>query len=194
VRSDQPARVTGRLTTDSGDGIGAAKVCALTQVTLAGEPYKVADTAKTHSDGSYTLRLPPGASRKVFIDRPFGDQVLMRAGLETQASVRPSFTVTPTGKAEIKDGDRLRFRGHLPGPGCDGRIVKVQAKIGKRRWQVFRGVRTNENCVYTTRYKLRATSSSTRYQFRVRVPEQGDYPFLGGSSTVRARTAGPARD
>jgi hypothetical protein len=194
LRSTDRPVVVGTLTSDSGDGIGGSKVCALTRVALPGQPYEVADVAKTRADGSYRLRLPAGASRKVFVDRVFEGEVLMRDGLRTEASVRPSFRIKPGGEAEIETGGRLRFRGKLPGPGCEARVVKVQAKIGKRRWQVFRGIRSDDDCVFKTRFKLRATSERTRYLFRVRVPEQADYPYLAGSSTVRARVAGPGGD
>ena len=193
LRSDDRPVVVGALTTGSGDGIAGSKVCALTRVALPGQPYEVADVAKTRADGTYRLRLPAGASRNVFVDRAFEGEVLMRDGLQTQASVRPSFEVKPGGKGEVENGRRLRFRGKLPGPGCEARVIKVQAKIGKRRWQVFRGIRTNDHCVFKTRFKLRATKQRTRYLFRVRIPEQADYPYLAGASTVRAVVAGPAK-
>lgn len=193
LRSDQRPQLKGTLTSDTGDGIGGAKICALTRVKLAGEPYKVADTATTSANGRYKLRLPAGASREVYVDRVFGDAVLARAGLSTEASVRPSLEVSPPKKqGRLKQGQRLRFSGKLPGPGCAGRVVKVQAKVGKQRWQVFRSVRSSGKCRYRTRFKLRATSQATRYLFRIRVPQQSDYPYLAGASTVRVREAGPS--
>ena len=191
VRSDQRARLRGRLTSDSEGGIGGAKVCALTRVDRAGERYVVAKTTTTGNRGGYSLRLPPGASRKVYVHRVFGDDVLARHGLSIKARVRPSFEVAPKKKrGRVGQGERLRFRGKLPGPSCGSRVVKVQAKVGKRRWQVFRSVRTRPNCRYATRFKLRATSEPTRYLFRVRVPEQARYPYEAGASTVRVRKAG----
>jgi hypothetical protein len=192
VRSDQRPRLKGKLTADSQDGIAGATVCALTRVQHAGEPYVVARTATTGGGGGYSLRLPPGASRKVYLHRVFGDDVLARHGLSIEARVRPSFEVAPK-KGRLGQGERLRFSGKLPGPSCASRIVKVQAKVGKYRWQVFRSVRTRHNCRYATRYKLRATSEPTRYLFRVRVPEQAGYPYETGASTVRVRKAGSGK-
>jgi hypothetical protein len=191
VRSDQRARLRGRLTSDSGDGIGGAKICALTHVDLDDGPYEVADTATTRADGSFSLRLPPGPTREVFVHRVSGDQVLARHGLRVEAKVRPSLEILPDRKdGRVGRGGRLRFKGALPGPGCAGRSVKVQAKVGKRRWQVFRAVRTNSHCRYRTRFKLRETTSPTRYVFRARVPGQPGYPYKPGVSTVRVRMAG----
>jgi len=191
VRSDRRVAVEGVLTSDSGDGIRGARVCALTRVLAPGEPYRVADVAKTRGDGTYRLRLPAGASREVFVDRALEGAVLMRAGLRTKAKVRPSFQIKSGGNSRTRGGGRIRFRGKLPGPGCDGRIVKVQAKVGKRHWQVFRGIRTSDECVYRTGFKLSSTSRRTRYQFRVRIPEQRDYPYAAGSSPVRGVVVAP---
>jgi hypothetical protein len=191
VRSDQRARVRGTLTSDSGDGIGGATVCALTQVALDGGAYEVADTDTTRADGRYSLRLPPGPSRDVFVHRAFEDQVLARHGLKLASKVRPTFQISPTRNGgPVGRGGRLRFKGALPGPKCASRSVKVQAKVGKRRWQVFRSVRTNARCRYRTRFKLRETTTPTRFVFRARVPGQPGYPYKAGVSTVRARTAG----
>ena len=57
----------------------------------------------------------------------------------------------------VRNHDRLHFSGALPGPACFDRVVKVQARLGKRRWQVFRTDRADEGCRFTARYKLRAT-------------------------------------
>ncbi len=193
VHSNERARVVGKLRSDSGDGIADAKVCALTRVQMPGAPFEVADTAKTRSDGRYVLRLPAGASREVVVDRAFGNEVLSRPGLAVRSSVKPTFEVKPRKQGRIGANQRLRFSGRLPGPACDGRIVKIQAKVSKRAWQVFRTVRTNDKCAYRARYKLRSTSSRTRYLFRAQVPEQRDYPYTAGASTVRARVAGSNR-
>lgn len=196
VTSNQRPRLKGRLTTggpysEGGSaGVGGATICAITRVQLGGEPYVVAKTATTRDNGKYRMRLPAGANRNVYVHRVFGEEILARHGLRILSKVKPTFEIKPRGD-RITEGQRLRFKGELPGPGCDSRVVKVQAKIGKRRWQVFRGVRTNDDCRYRTRFKLRATNRPTRFLFRVRVPEQNQYPYEAGVSTVRVREAGP---
>jgi hypothetical protein len=60
--------------------------------------------------------------------------------------------------------------------------VKVQAKLGKKRWQVFRTDRTDEECRFAARYKLRATENARRYRFRALVPQAEGYPYLRGAS------------
>ena len=192
LSSKRAPRLHGKLTTGSGVAVGGATICALTRVQLAGEPYVVAATAGTEADGKYRMLLPARASRDVFVHRMFNNEGLEYGGLSIDSKVRPSLEIKPkTKRGPVESGNRLRFRGKLPGPGCSGRVVKVQAGVGKRRWQVFRSVRTNDHCTYRTRYKLRATSRPTKYVFRVRVPEQASYPYEAGASPVRIRRAGP---
>lgn len=182
VASDRSAVIRGVVT---GAGAGAT-VCALTQVLADGEPIVVGATATTAADGSYALELPPGASREVFVHYVAGDQVLARHGLVLHSVVRPRLVVKPD--HAVRDHDRLYFSGLLPEPACFDRLVKVQARIGKARWQVFRTDRADEDCRFSARYKLHATSNARRYRFRVLVPQQAGYPFeRGNSRTVRVK-------
>lgn len=182
VRSDQRAAVRGRV---SGAGAGAT-VCALTRVPVAGEAVVVGASTTTAADGSYAIELPPGAGREVFVHYIVGDEVLSRHGLTLKSSVRPALAVKP--RRAVRTHDRLYFTGTLPGPACLDRIVKVQARLGKRRWQVFRTDRADESCAYSARYKLRDTRRARKYRFRVLVPQQTGYPFERGySATARVK-------
>ena len=112
--------------------------------------------------------------------------MVARHGLGLRSIVRPTLAVKPDRR--VRNGDRLRFSGTLPGPACVDRVVKVQARLGKRRWQVFRTDRTDGACGFTARYKLRATRGARRYRFRALVPQQAGYPFeRGHSRTVKVR-------
>ena len=111
-----------------------------------------------------------------------GDSVIARHGLELRSVVRPSLGVSP--RAGLKIGDRLRFAGALPQPACTERLVKIQARLGKRRWQAFRTDRTGRDCKFAARYRLRGTRDARRYRFRALVPQQAGYPFERGRSQV----------
>ncbi len=180
--SDRPATVRGRV---AGAGAGAA-VCALTRVLIEGQPVVVGATALTRADGSYELELPPGPSREVYVHHVVGDRVIARHGLVLRSSARPSLRVQPN--HGVRNHDRLHFSGTLPGPACFDRVVKVQARLGKRRWQVFRTDRADESCRFTARYKLRATRHARRYRFRALVPQAAGYPYeRGHSRTVKVK-------
>lgn len=178
VRSDRPVVIRGRL---RGVGPGAT-VCALTRTRAVGEPIAVATTAATDADGDYAIRLPPGPGRAVFIHYADGDRVVAVHDLTRRSIVRPSVRVRPN--HGVRRGDRLHFSGRLPGPACSERVVKVQARIGRRRWQVFRTDRADERCAFRARYKLHATRNARRYRFRALVPEQDGYPYERGHSPI----------
>jgi hypothetical protein len=92
----------------------------------------------------------------------------------------------------VREHDRLHFRGRLPGPTCADRVLKVQAKIGKKRWQAFRTDRTDASCRFAARYKLRATQHARRYRFRALVPQAEGYPYARGTSrTVKVKVKRP---
>jgi hypothetical protein len=180
ARSDRSALVRGTIA-----GVGAgATVCALSRI--GGGPITVDATATTAPDGSYLLHLAPGPSREVFIHYVSGDAVIARHGLGLTSSARPQLSVHPT--HGVRNHDRLHFDGRLPGPACADRVVKVQAKLGKARWQVFRTDRTDTGCRFTARYKLRATKTARRYRFRALVPQAEGYPYARGNSrTVKVK-------
>ena len=173
-RSDRGAVIRGTV---AGVGPGAT-VCALSRV--GGGLITVDATAVTAADGSYALRLAPGPSREVFVHYVSGDSVVSRHGLALAAAVRPQFAVRPT--HGVRNRDRLYFRGRLPGPACVDRVIKVQAKLGKARWQVFRTDRTDTDCRFAARYRLRATANARRYRFRALVPQAEGYPYERGAS------------
>jgi hypothetical protein len=187
VRSDETGLVSGRV---PGAGAGAT-VCALSRDRVAGAPIVVAATATTDAEGSYEIELPPGPSRDVFVHYVVGDRVHARHGLTLISSARPTLGVTPNRR--VRPGKRLHFAGRLPGPACTDRVVKVQARIGKRRWQVFRTDRTDGACAFAARYKLRGTRVERRYLFRALVPQQAGYPYERGYSALARVWVTPKR-
>ncbi len=176
VASDERAIIRGRLA----GAAGGATVCALARVLAHGHPIVVAASATTDADGAYAIELPAGASREVYVHYVAGDRVVARHGLLLRASARPSLDVSPN--HGVRARDRLYFSGTLPGLACFDRVVKVQARLGRRRWQVFRTDRADRGCAFTARYKLRETERAKRYRFRALVPQQAGYPYERGHS------------
>ena len=190
IRSDRSARIAGRLTA-AGSPVTNAIVCALTRTRLSGQPVTLTATARTDAEGSYTVELPAGASREVFVHQAWGDRVLTRHGLQLDSEARPTLEVLP--RRTARNRKRLRFTGVLPGPACANRVVKVQALVGKRRWQVFRTDRADGECRFVARYRLRATHRRRVYRFRAYVPAQEGYPYLPGHSGVERKRVEPGR-
>lgn len=190
VRSDRRAMLTGRLVDDVGQPVVGATICVLSRVERDQAPVTIAATERTEADGRYAIELPSGASRRIFVHHVHGTQVIARHGLAVSSRVRPTLRLRAPRMA--RRGDWLRFRGRLPGPACAGRLVEIEARLAKRRWQVFRTARTDRRCRFVARYRLRATTQPTRYRFRARVRRQPGYPFAPGTSRVRTkRVLGP---
>ncbi len=105
--------------------------------------------------------------------------MIARHGLLARSWARPSLAVTPN--HGVRARDRLSFSGLLPGPYCADRIVKVQARLGKHRWQVFRTDRSDASCAFSARYRLRSTANAKRYRFRALVPQAAGYPYQRGT-------------
>lgn len=183
VRSDRRAVVSGRLTDDAGRPAADAKVCALTRVRRNGAKVRVAAVRRTDADGRYAIPLRPGPNRRVFLHHARRDAVVSRHGLVLLSRARPTLKVRSPRRP--RRGDSLRFVGRLPAPLCAGRVVEIQARLPSGGWQVFRTARTNRRCRFATAYRLRATTSPTRYRFRARVRRQPGYPYLSGRSPVR---------
>ena len=179
VRSDRRASVAGRLIGASGAPVGGARVCVLTRDRVPGSPVLVAAVVATRPNGTFSAELPAGPSREVFVHQAFGNEVVARHGLALESRVRPTLRIRPR---HPRNGQRLRFSGSIPGPACGGRVVKLQARVSRKRWQVFRTARAGANCGFRARYRLRRTAEDTRYRFRAYVPPQAGYPYLPGYS------------
>jgi hypothetical protein len=134
---------------------------------------------ETRPNGTFSAELPAGPSREVFVHQAFGNEVVARHGLALESRVRPTLRIRPR---RPRNGQRLRFSGSIPGPACSGRVVKLQARVSRKRWQVFRTARARANCGFRARYRLRRTAEDTRYRFRAYVPPQAGYPYLPGYS------------
>ena len=88
----------------------------------------------------------------------------------------------------VRNHDRLHFSGTLPGPVCFDRVVKVQARLGKRRWQVFRTDRADAACASPPATSCGRPRDARRYRFRALVPQAAGYPYeRGHSRTVKVR-------
>jgi hypothetical protein len=62
-----------------------------------------------------------------------------------------------------------------------GKLVEVQVRFTKG-WQTFRTTRTDPQGRWSSRYRFRRTRGVQRYQFRIRLPKEGGYPFEAGNS------------
>ncbi|MDQ3770459.1 MAG: hypothetical protein M3370_13425 [Actinomycetota bacterium] len=59
-----------------------------------------------------------------------------------------------------------------------GKIVVVQGRVRGGSWQTFATRQARGRGRFSGRYRLRVRRPGTRLQFRVRVPSEGNYPYL----------------
>src|SRR5262249_44724185 len=141
------------------------------------------------------------------------DQTLEQGDMQLSSIVVPTLGVGPdTGaqasakeKRTIRNGKTARFSGQIPGPYAAGRVVALEALIGRgcskrhkggsasaakkrcmpNKWRTFKTLRTDSKGHYSGTYRFTQTTGTVRYSFRATVPDQAGYPYLKGSSDVR---------
>jgi hypothetical protein len=185
TRRSGRATIVGRVA-----GVGAGVVVdLLARERIAGAPSTLLGSATTAADGSFTLPVPPGPSRRVragwrvnatdttfACSRPLNIRVPARATLH--ASPR-----------SLRPGGRIRLSGRLPGGRIPsrGKLIDLQARE-QGRWHTFASVRTKRSGNFATHYRFHRSAPRKTYPMRVRVRPESSYPYsLGYSRAVRVR-------
>jgi hypothetical protein len=177
VRSDRRATVRGRV---EGGG-DAASVCVFATISGDGEAESLEGHARADGSGRFTHVLPRGPSRRLRLVYRHGSELVERE-LTLRVRARPRLKLGP--RSRLQNGQVARFRGKLPGPRATGRVVVLQARLG-RRWQAFKSARSGIDGRFRARYRFRETTERRLYRFRAVVREQAGYPYLKGASPVR---------
>ena len=137
-------------------------------------------------DGYYSLRIPPGATRRLHVTALAPGAGSLAC---TTARVRTRAGVSLTATKRVRPGGRVRFRGRLKGlpvPGR-GKLVELQAFDGGK-WRTFAQPRSRKDGRYKASYRLRRTFGPRTFRFRARVRKENGYPYeLGYSKRVRVR-------
>ncbi len=173
------AEVVGHLADDAGDAIAGATLCVKLQTIGVQPSAEPAGTVTTGASGNYSYRLPPGPNRDVIVGfRHNSHQVAREARFYSH--VEPTLELSAK---KLRNGNRLGFLGHLPGPSQAGRVVILQANIkGSKRWITFRKATTGERGGFKAAYHFTSTTRPTTYRFRAVVPQQAGYPWMQGHS------------
>jgi hypothetical protein len=175
----QGAEVDGQLANDAGDPIRGATICIKAQ-TLGVEPQAVpVATVKTDAAGTYSYSVPPGPDRRIFVGYRH-DSVQVARAVRYYAHAGPRLRAIPR---RLRNGQRVRFGGQVPGPQSAGRVVVLQANVpGSKQWITFRKATTNSAGRFKSAYRFTSTTRTTTYRFRAVVPEQAGYPWVEGAS------------
>ena len=146
---------------------------------------------KTDAGGNFAYEVPAGPNRELLLGYRH-DSAQIGRSVRVFSRVRPSLGVHPR---KLRNGHRIRLRGHLPEPAAAGRVVILQANApGSHRWITFRRATTGGRGYFRSGYRFTSTTRTTRYRFRALVPRQDDYPWLQGhSKPVRVLVRGGRR-
>ncbi|MCE3266465.1 MAG: hypothetical protein K0S15_1174 [Solirubrobacterales bacterium] len=185
VASNRRARVTGRIAPRGGGSIGGAKLCVFSRV--AGRPEVLEGMVMAAAAGELSFTARRGPSRRLRLAHRWGSEQVERI-LRLRIRVRPRLKVWP--RKRLRNGQVASFRGKLPGPDAQGRVVVLQARVGTR-WQAFKSARTGPDGSFRARYRFRETTARRLYRFRAIVREQAGYPYLKGASPVRRVVVSP---
>jgi hypothetical protein len=178
VTSRDSVQIKGAITTSSGAPVAGANVCVYEQIATRGEDRVLADIVHTKSNGSYTSRVDAGPSRTVYVDYRHSNLVLEKA-LQLDSTALPTLKIR---KRHIRNGHSMHFKGTVPGPYNAGRVVAIQAQVG-RQWRTFKTVTTDTVGEFKGAYKFKhSTLAKAIYRFRARVEEQDGYPYKTGTS------------
>lgn len=179
VNYGKGAEVSGQLANDAGDPIRGATICVKAQ-TLGVEPQAVpVATVKTDASGNFSYTVSPGPDREIFVGYRHDANQVARA-VRYYSHAGPTLRAKPR---HLRDGQRVRFGGLVPGPDGGGRVIVLQANApGSRQWITFRRATTNAQGEFASSYRFISTTQTTTYRFRAVVPTQSGYPWVEGNS------------
>jgi hypothetical protein len=185
TRSSGRATVTGKV---AGAGSGVV-VNLLSRERRSGAPSVVSGTAVTGADGSFSLAVPAGPSRRLRAARrvnPSDRYFVCSKALDVRVPARSTLTASPR---MVRAGSRVRLSGRLLGGRVPsrGKLIDVQARE-QGHWRTFATVRSRASGTFTTRYRFRSSAPRKTYPMRVRVRPDAAYPFaVGYSKAVKVR-------
>lgn len=146
--------------------------------------------AITDAEGRFETKVPAGPSRSIAVR--FAGTQKYRPAKELagtlQVRSRASFD---TSRDELKEGQRLVFAGKVAHHGAripsGGKLIELQVRVKTGRWDTVReAFRTDGNGRYRLGYRFgRHYVSDALFRFRVKVQDEGDWPFKGSTSPQR---------
>jgi hypothetical protein len=170
----QRATIAGHLATIDGRAITGAPVQVLSSTGT--EPEQLVDTLTTDAAGEFRTVATGTKSRSLRL--VYGGSSLT---LPSQAALEmrvPAATSVRVSRRRLRNGQVVTFSGRvrgLPVPAA-GKLVEVQVRFSDR-WQTFRTTRTDATGSWSSRYRFQRTRGVQQYHFRIRLPEEGGYPF-----------------
>jgi hypothetical protein len=176
--------IEGRLTDEAGNPLGNAPVEVYERVRLPGMDWRLVTTIRTRATGAFEWRALAGPARVLRFVYP-GTGTTRPVIQEVELAVRAGVTLVPSRRG-VDNGQDVVFRGRLLGAPLPsaGKLLTLQART-QRGWLTFANPRARAtDGRWRYRYRFTGTSFTSRYAFRVLVPEDSSYPYAAGKSKV----------
>jgi hypothetical protein len=191
LRHGRSLRLHGRLTNADGQPIDGATVEVSSDSPGDAVGLVPVGQARTDRSGRFTYMVR-ATRNKVLRFRYSGSRRIRAAASDFALSVPAASSITATPR-RLRNGQTVRLSGRVqtrPLPPA-GKLIEVQAYF-RGRFRTFSTTRAGTNGRWRFNYRFGGTRGRVPYRLRVRLPAEGGYPFVTGSSPVaRVIVAGP---
>ena len=183
VRFGRAATLVGRAAYPDGRSAAGAEILVLE----GGGPFAELARVAAGPDGTFAVRVPPGASRT------------LRAAFRA-AATDPALACSPPARLHVRAGLTLtvrprrphtrrlvRLRGRVLGAPLParGKLIVLQAHE-RGRWRTFTSVRTRRSGRFLARYRFTRAAAGRSFRLRAVARREARFPYsLGWSRTVR---------
>ena len=182
----QVRRITGTLTTSSGQPIADAAVGVRVLPTYAGATASALASVKTNAQGAFTSSVAGNASSRTLTfsyDAHVGDpRPAATATLTLLVHAGVTLSVSPHTTAV---NHVITFVGTVRGTPVPlgGKQLVLEARSPGSTWIEFQVIRTNAKGRFQARYRFRFAGPAD-YQFRAVSEYEAAFPFISGASGV----------
>lgn len=191
-KGDPPARlgvdygqmplIVGVLRRADGSPIGGAQLDIVAD--QSGSPIHTVASTTTRSDGAYSVRVPPGGSRRLIVR--FGGSLVARAtSAEAQLRVRGKVTLKAS-RSTVRSKKMVYLRGTVFARGATlpllGKEVQLRFTIGGRRSSLVKTRRTDAAGRFEFSFSYKARRRPVRFTARVIAPVEPTWAFEAGES------------
>jgi hypothetical protein len=182
VRYGRGTWFAGRALAGRRTPLAGLPVRVLERFAAGSRPRERVSTVRTSTDGSFGVRLAPGASREVIATvaptattRGASSRPLILT-VHSHLVLRASAAVARVGGAPLVFRGRVASRGAaMP---ADGKVVQLQFRLPGLPWSEFRSVKTDQDGRFRYAYRFSDDDSrGVRFQFRAYAPAQAGWPF-----------------
>jgi hypothetical protein len=169
--------IRGRIVGSAGEPLAGVAIDSEERPSAGTTRRSVVTTAQ---DGTFSYIVRRGPSRRMTFSYQ-GASAAVQLTLRVKAAASLSVAL---------NGTLVKYRGRVlsrPLP-RRGKLVEIQGRAPGAAWKTFAHRRVGRRGTFSGTYRLRVHRPGVRLQFRVRVPSERGYPFVGHAGRTLTRT------